>query len=136
MLFTSPISANLSRFSAAKHDENHYKKNIPMKPNRVIGLVFLLCCMLFSACHSGKSSDGQNSCNSTGEVKDFTGLDGCQLMIVMEDGKKLLPGSILVNDVTLEAGQKIRFDYRPIEMMSVCMAEDLIVEITCLEVLE
>ena len=59
-------------------------------------------------------------------------MDGCQLLIVTEDGKKLLPGQMLDTDFQLAAGQKISFDYRPIDMMSVCMTEDLIVEITCI----
>lgn len=91
----------------------------------------LFCCF---ACNSGKSS-GSTSCKTTGEVQDFSGLDGCKLLIVTEDGKKLLPGKILDGDVELAAGQKIRFDYRPLDMMSVCMTEDEIVEITCLVML-
>lgn len=87
-------------------------------------------------CHSGKDADGKASCKTEGEVQDFTGLDGCSLMIVTKDGKKLLPGKVLESAVSLQAGQKIRFDYRPIDMMSVCMAEDQIVEITCLQIIE
>lgn len=107
-----------------------------MTSYRIIKLSLVFCIFCLFACNSGKSSDNGQSCNTQGEVQDFTGLDGCQLLIVTADGKKLLPGRMLSEDVQLQAGQKIRFDYRPIEMMSICMAEDLIVEITCLEVMD
>jgi hypothetical protein len=98
-------------------------------------LNFLVVLTLFGlgACHTSKSSD-TGTCKTQGEVQDFTGLDGCGLLIVTEDGKKLLPGK-MSGDVQLSAGQKIRFDYRPIDMMSVCMTEDEIVEITCVVML-
>lgn len=104
--------------------------------NTIRNIKLLLVFGLFSliSCHSGKSSDGANGCNTQGTVEDYTGMDGCRLLIVTEDGKKLLPGNILDSDFQLVAGQKISFDYRPIDMMSVCMAEDQIVEITCIKI--
>lgn len=97
-------------------------------------LFSLLSICLAATCR--QNSGDQTACNTQGQVEDFTGLDGCQLLIVTEDGKKLLPGRILDSNVTLAAGQRIRFDYRPVEMASICMAEDLIVEITCLQVID
>jgi hypothetical protein len=87
------------------------------------------------ACQTGKSSNDSQTCKTRGVVQDFTGMDGCNLLIVLEDGKKLLPGQILNSSFQLAAGQKIRLDYRPIDMMSICMTEDLIVEITCIELI-
>lgn len=98
-------------------------------------LLLFSCLLWLAGCGSNKGAKPANNCNTTGTVQDFTGLDGCRLLIVTEDGKKLLPGRILDSDIQLEAGLRIRFDYRPVDMMSVCMAEDLIVEITCLEVI-
>lgn len=105
-----------------------------MPTDRIINLLLIFCIFCLAACNSARSSNGPDNCNTRGEVQDFTGLDGCRLLIVTEDGKKLLPGRILDNEFQLEAGQQLNFDYRPIDMMSVCMAEDLIVEITCIEV--
>ncbi|MCB0630236.1 MAG: hypothetical protein R2824_12860 [Saprospiraceae bacterium] len=105
-----------------------------MTIRRYINFIAVLSLFCFFACQSGKSS-GTSSCKTKGEVQDFSGLDGCSLLIVTEDGKKLLPGKMPDTGVELKAGLKIRFDYRPIDMMSVCMTEDEIVEITCLEVI-
>ena len=98
-------------------------------------LAAFFCFFVVFACQTGKSSKDGQSCKTQGVVQDFTGMDGCNLLIVTEDGKKLLPGQILDSSFQLAAGQKIRFDYRPIDMMSICMSEDLIVEITCVELI-
>jgi hypothetical protein len=107
-----------------------------MKTIGNIKLLLVFCLFGLISCHSGKQKDSTGSCKTQGTVQDFTGLDGCRLLIVTEDGKKLLPGSILDEDFQLEAGQEISFDYRPVDMMSVCMAEDEIVEITCIKLKE
>jgi hypothetical protein len=105
-----------------------------MNTIRNIKLLFIFGLLGLISCHSGKGSEVAGSCKTQGTVQDFTGLDGCRLLIVTDDGKKLLPGKILDADFQLEAGQKISFDYRPIDMMSVCMTEDQIVEITCIKI--
>lgn len=105
-----------------------------MNTIRNIKLLIVFCLFGLISCYSGKGSEGSTACNTQGIVQDFTGLDGCSLLIVTDDGKKLLPGKILDPDFQLEAGQKISFDYRPIDMMSVCMTEDQIVEITCIKI--
>ncbi len=105
-----------------------------MKTYRIIKLLFVFCLAGLISCHSGKEKSTAGECKTQGTVQDFTGMDGCRLLIVTEDGKKLLPGSILDSDFQLEAGQKISFDYRPVDMMSVCMTEDQIVEITCIKI--
>ncbi|PHN06721.1 hypothetical protein [Flavilitoribacter nigricans] len=104
-----------------------------MNTNRIIKLLTVFCVFWLISCNSGKKSDSASDCKTQGTVQDFTGMDGCRLLIVTEDGKKLLPGSILDSDFVLEAGQEISFDYRPVDMMSVCMTEDQIVEITCIK---
>lgn len=104
-----------------------------MKTNGIFNLLILFCLIGLISCHSSKDSNAVGDCKTAGTVQDFTGMDGCRLLIVTEDGKKLLPGRILDDDFQLEAGQEIRFDYRPVDMMSVCMTEDLIVEITCIK---
>ena len=101
-------------------------------------LPFFSICLIWSlsqsACGPQNKLHDDNQCTQTGVVKDFTGLDGCGIMIIAEDGKKLLPVSFPEEETELKDGQHIRFDYRETEAMSICMAEDKIVEITCLEI--
>jgi len=92
-----------------------------------------LCFLVFFACKSKKEIISTENCNTIATVKDFTGLDGCGLMIVLENGDKLLPGKI-DNNFTLRAGQRVKMDYTEMkDQVSVCMAEKAIINITCIE---
>lgn len=75
-------------------------------------------------------------CTQQGTVVDYTGLDGCSLLIVTEDGKKYLPVRPEFGGIRLAPGMKIRFGYERADMASVCMAEDAVVTLTCLEAVE
>ena len=99
---------------------------------------FVILSLLFSilACKTNKSSvgSGGNTCNITGTVKDFSSLDGCQLLIALENGDLLNPAKINNPDFELIPDQKIKFAYQLLpDMMSICMSEKAIVEITCIE---
>lgn len=101
------------------------------------GFIFFIGIQLF-ACHPPKRSADSNAasgCKTSGVVKDFTGLDGCKFLIVLPDGKKLLPGKLPDAGFEFYDGQKVNFDYREMKDygMTICMAEDMIVEITCIE---
>lgn len=98
--------------------------------------MFLLLSLFQSACGTGKHGANNGQCTQTGTVKDFAGLDGCGILIILENGQKLLPISLPDENVALKDGQKIRLDFKEAEAMSICMAEDMMVEITCLEVLD
>lgn len=75
----------------------------------------------------------RSTCNIFGTVKDFSGLDGCSYLIVLEDGKKVEPVVIEDENFKLQTGQKIRFSYEPEkEVMSICMAAPT-VRVTCIE---
>ncbi len=93
--------------------------------------------LAFLGCDTTKKVPAKSDCNTVGFVKDYTGLDGCRLMIETEDGKKLLP-AILPEGRVLKDGQKIAFDYEEAKDygMTICMAEDMIIKITCLQNLE
>ncbi len=93
--------------------------------------VFLLT--IFLACNASKPTENSTSCQEMGTVKDMRGLDGCQFLIITEEGAKLLPSRV-PEDFTFQDGQQIKFGYQETEAMaSICMAEDKIVEITCIE---
>jgi len=106
--------------------------------NRFLQNILLIAIILFSfACQTNKSSVATESCQTVATVKDFTGLDGCGLLILLENGDKLLPAKVNDKNFTLRDGQKIRFDYKELEnMASVCMAEKAAIEITCIELLD
>ncbi|MBR9860966.1 hypothetical protein GYB22_09515 [bacterium] len=73
-------------------------------------------------------------CDTQGTVVDKTGLDGCGIMIDLEDGRTVEP--IWGDFAVPAAGSKISLAYEPAEdMASICMSGE-IVNITCLEVLE
>jgi len=76
-------------------------------------------------------------CHEIATVKDFTGLDGCAILLVLENGDKYLPAKNSVAGFTLKTGQKIRFGYKAIpDAMSICMAEKMSIELTCAEVIK
>ena len=103
-------------------------------------LFALSCCFLIvtqqQQCKSKNQDDMANKqCTHQGTVVDKTGLDGCGLLIETSDGKLLLPAEYAggVDQSLIKAGAKIRFDYTEVGGMSICMAEDAIVRIDCLE---
>lgn len=97
-------------------------------------LCILLFCLSFIACKTkhNKTTPDAHTCLHKGKVQDFTGLDGCRLLIVLQDGRRLEPIS---HSETLKDQQTIMFNYEIVEdAMSICMAGK-IVRLTCLEVM-
>ena len=71
-------------------------------------------------------------CSLTGTVMDFTGLDGCGLLIQLDNGEVLEPAEIIPNFV-LTNGQRVRLSYTELpDRASTCMAGK-IVRIDCIE---
>ena len=102
-------------------------------------LIFLVCLAFFLSCKTKPevSKNEQSGCNTSATVKDFTGLDGCTFLIILENGDKLLPAKVNDESFTFRDGQKIRFDYKEMkDAMSICMAEKMIIEVTCIEEIE
>jgi PKD repeat protein len=74
----------------------------------------------------------QLPCSLTGTVKDYTGLDGCGLMIVLDDGEVLEPAEVIPNFV-LKEGQRVRLSYTELtDMAGTCMKGKM-VKINCIE---
>jgi hypothetical protein len=72
-------------------------------------------------------------CDTYGIVRDYSDLDGCGMLIELENGDKLNPVKVQDN-FPLTDGLKIRFSYQVIAgMAGICMAEKAFVEITCIE---
>lgn len=95
-------------------------------------ILFLFPSFLLANKCSTEPSEYKESCTSSGVVVDMTGLDGCGLMIQLEDGKKLEVVG-MPKGVALNAGDSVVFDYEPAEGMSICMAGEM-VNITCYNV--
>lgn len=71
-------------------------------------------------------------CSLTGTVVDFTGLDGCGLLIQLDNGEILEPAEIVPNFI-LKNGQRVRLAYTELtDRASICMA-GRIVRIDCIE---
>lgn len=103
-------------------------------------VMFAMIILLITACSRKKEvskNDKNNKCSYEAIVKDFSNLDGCQFLIVMPNGDRLLPTKLPENGFEFKDNQKIKFGFHPIkDVMSICMAEKLAVEITCIQELE
>lgn len=81
-------------------------------------------------------------CGENAEVVDFTGLDGCGLMIVLKDGTRLNPEKRVYVQApkkeddplyyfTLVAGDKVKVSYKEASGADICMAGKRVF-ITCI----
>ena len=99
-------------------------------------IFILTLCLFFGACNSLKEIEtgSDEPCKTPATIKDFSGLDGCRFLIVLENGDKLLPAKLSDESFTFSDNQKVLFDYVPLEdHMSICMAEKMTVEVTCIQ---
>jgi PKD repeat protein len=72
----------------------------------------------------------QEPCSLYGTVADYTGLDGCGLVIQLDNGEVLEPQQI-VPEFTLKDGQRVVLSYTEIPSASICMVGK-IVRIDCI----
>jgi len=98
-------------------------------------LILLSCLFILCASKCGDKMETSN-CSTIGTVKDFTGMDGCQFLIILENGEKLQPMNEGKSKVDWKDGQRIRFDYyETTDHMSICMSGKMVI-VSCLEILE
>src|SRR5690349_9418577 len=85
-------------------------------------------------------------CSEIASVVDFTGLDGCGLMLVLEDGTRLNPEKRVYIQApkkeddplyyfTLVAGEKVKVAYKESSGMDACMSGKPVF-ITCITKIE
>jgi hypothetical protein len=94
-----------------------------------IKLNFVLFTLFFAL------SCSKNSCSNSknGVLKNFTGLDGCDWVIVLDDGKKLEPSNLSEYKIGLSEGKKVSIRYSPIKnTYTACMVGEF-VEIKCMK---
>lgn len=63
----------------------------------------------------------KNTFETYGTIQDFTGLDGCTLMIVLDSGERLEPVSLPAG-TTLQANRRVKVKYKEVQRASACMA--------------
>lgn len=86
------------------------------------------------SCETTKQAGG-GSCKYEGVVMNMTGLDGCGLMIVLNDSAhtRLQPVEIADTSFHLQAGQRVLVNYTELSgRMSTCMSGK-IVRIDCIK---
>lgn len=102
-----------------------------------LAMVSLLgSCALF--CESKKTAE--RACTHTATILDYRKLDGCQWLLRLDDslsaphqGRLLLPQA-WPDDFEPRAGMRVRIGFEPVrDVMTICMAEDLVVQLTCIQ---
>ena len=92
--------------------------------------ILIIIVLLQFTCRSRMVSNDE--CNTVGKVIKSE-LEQCGLLIEIDDGVFLLP--INREEYNLQANTEIKFSYKEVvDMMSICMAEDQMITITCLNV--
>lgn len=89
----------------------------------------LICALLIgiASCAKGSCGHGQKA-----KLKDLTGLDGCGMVIELQDGSYLEPTNLSEMDIEIVDGKKIWVSYHTApNLASICMAGN-IVEIDCI----
>jgi hypothetical protein len=79
------------------------------------------------------SSCDRTSCENAhaATIEDYTGLDGCGLVIKLQNGNVLEPINLNDFNITPTDGMKVWVKYHEVGMMSICMVGPT-VEIDCL----
>ncbi len=90
-------------------------------------VVFLIA---FASCTTDTCNCGNDAVKAT--IEDFTGLDGCGWVLVLEDGTNLEPTNLNSQQVAPADGKKVWVTYTKAQnAASICMVGDM-VEITCM----
>ena len=103
--------------------------------SKIKAFLFLIVVIIFTNCTGTKKMMDSISCDQQGTIVDMTGLDGCKWMLVMDDGTKLLPQK-WPDHFEPKDQLSVRFHFTEVkDMASICMAEDKIGTINCIEAL-
>jgi len=104
-------------------------------------LLLITILIVALSCNSTKSTSTNTTeeskipegCSELVTAKDFSGLDGCTMMFINANGEKLLLAENIPG-YEIEAGKKYSIGYVVLEgMASICMAEDYIIKLSCIE---
>lgn len=102
---------------------------------KLFACITCICLALVAiSCETSKQAGG-GTCKYEGVVMDMSGLDGCGLMIVLNDSThtRLQPVEIADTSFHLQAGQRVLVNYTELSgRMSTCMSGK-IVRIDCIK---
>ena len=84
--------------------------------------------LAISAC---KVTEQLTVCPERATVTDRTGIDGCGKMLKMEDGKILLPSDEQLH--AFSPGTQVAISFEIVDLVSICMQEDAVVQLSCLQ---
>lgn len=102
-------------------------------------ILLLLPLILLFACKTKQSATNTSqtqppTCQTKAVVLDMKNLDGCQFLLQVENGEKWLPMEIADPNFQFHNKQTVLFDYEEVtDYMSICMAENKGVNITCIK---
>jgi hypothetical protein len=88
--------------------------------------VLLTISLFFVSCNRTSCENAQAA-----TIQDYTGLDGCGLVIKLQSGEVLEPVNLNDFNITPTDGMKVWVKYHEVGMMSICMVGPT-VEIDCL----
>ena len=97
-------------------------------------LTLLITLSCFSAANSGCKAKTSSDCEHRAVVIDKSGLDGCTLLLKLEDGSEMLPVNLGDFRLNLAAGDEVTITYQLVEDgMSICMAQDAMISLECIQ---
>ena len=100
----------------------------------LVPLFLVLACKTKQAATTSDNQPQSETCQTKAIVIDMSKLDGCQFLLQVENGEKWLAMEISDPDFKFQDKQAILFDYEEVtDYMSVCMAENKGVHITCIK---
>jgi hypothetical protein len=88
--------------------------------------IFIASSFLFFACNRTSCENAQAA-----TIVDYTGLDGCGLVIKLQSGEVLEPVNLNDFNITPTDGMKVWVKYHEVGLASICMVGPT-VEIDCL----
>jgi len=107
---------------------------------RALSLILTLAC-IGASCEK-KDSDVAPACAEVATVKDLRTLDGCDFVLELKDGTRLIPERRVyiqapkqeedpIYYFQMKDGEKVTISYRDTELLGACMAGK-IVFVTCI----
>lgn len=89
----------------------------------------LIILLLLSSCST------ETTCKNLTKATVIQGIDGCGLLLKLENNNILNPTNLNEMGVTLKVDQKVEITFHEVEMMNICMMGKT-VELDCIEIFE
>jgi hypothetical protein len=86
--------------------------------------IILFSALGFLVFSCSKSHEGMTKAT----LKDYTGLDGCGMVIELENGDAIEPTNLteFSSSVSIADGQKVWVNYHEVELASICMVGPIV----------